>query len=143
MNIKGIVVSGTRKGSYFVSQKVYSDQFQQKLGFKPFPGTLNIEIGGETLKQIDQIPEEKKGIIQGKEGFGDVNFIKAALNEIDGALLFPVKTEHPRDILEFIAAVNLRKSLKLNDGDLVTLKVKSDENNETEEKIDIDAKIMD
>ena len=123
MNIKGIVVSGTKKGSYFVSLKVYSDQFKQKLGFKPFPGTLNVEISEGTLAQIKQIPEEKKGIIPGKEGFGDVKFIKAALNEINGAVLFPVKTEHSPDILEFVAAENLRERLQLNDGDSVTLKI--------------------
>ncbi|HII84831.1 MAG TPA: DUF120 domain-containing protein, partial [Methanobacterium subterraneum] len=37
--------------------------------------------------------------------------------------LFPVKTEHSPEILEFVAQENLRSSLKLNDGDEATLKI--------------------
>lgn len=61
-------------------------------------------------------------IIKGREGFGDVKYIKTLLNnKIKGALVFPVKTEHPPKILEFIARKNLREDLNLKDGDLVTL----------------------
>jgi riboflavin kinase len=122
MIINGIIVSGTRKGSYFVSQKFYSDQFKHILGFKPFPGTLNIEVNGKDLKEVINISKQNLNIIHGKEGFGDVKYIKSTLNnKIAGALLFPVKTEHPPKILEFIAIKNLREYLNLKDGDLVTL----------------------
>ena len=51
-------------------------------------------------------------------------FIKAVLNhEIWGALVFPAKTNHTEDVLEFISNKNLRKSLKLNDGDLVSVNI--------------------
>jgi riboflavin kinase len=121
----GVIVSGTWKGSYFVSRKIYSDQFKHILGFKPFPGTLNIEVGEEYLEEIIKIPKEKMNIIHGNEGFGDVNYIKSTLNnKINGALLFPAKTEHPPKILEFIAGENLREDLKLKDGDFVTLMLK-------------------
>jgi riboflavin kinase len=124
MKIEGIVISGTKKGSYFIAQKIYSEQFKDKLGFKPFPGTLNIQLREENLAQIAKIPKEEIGTIEGKEDFGDVKFIKAVLNdEINGALVFPVKTEHPQDILEFVANENLRKRLNLKDGDLVTLEI--------------------
>lgn len=125
MEIEGIIISGTKKGSYFVSQKFYSDQFKDRLGFKPFAGTLNIQLPREYLKEINRITEGKMEIIKGKEGFGDVKFIKAILdNQINGALVFPVKTQHTHDILEFIASENLRENLHLKDGDLVTLKIK-------------------
>lgn len=125
MKILGIIISGTGKGRYFISQKIYSEQFREKLGFKPFPGTLNIQIHEENLAQIAQIPKEEMGTIKGKDDFGDVGYIKASLNgQINGALVFPVKTQHPQDILEFIARENLREKLKLNDGDLVTLDIK-------------------
>lgn len=125
MKILGFVISGTRKGGYFMSQKFYSEQFKEKLGFKPFPGTLNIQIQEENLAQIAKIPEEEIGTIRGKEDFGAVKYIKASLNdEINGALVFPVKTQHPQDILEFIASVNLREHLNLKDGELVNLDIK-------------------
>ncbi len=125
MIISGIIVSGTGKGSYFVSQKVYSDQFMHILGFKPFPGTLNITVDEKDLQKIVNIPKEKFNIILGEEGFGDVKYIKSKLNnKINGVLIFPAKTEHPPKILEFIASENLREYLHLKDGDLVTLKLK-------------------
>lgn len=120
-----MVISGTGKGRYFISQKIYSEQIKEKLGFKPFPGTFNIQINEDNLVEIAKIPEEEMGTIVGKDDFGDVKYIKASLNsQIDGALVFPVKTQHPQDILEFIASDNLREKLSLNDGDLVTLNIK-------------------
>lgn len=124
MKILGFVISGTKKGGYFLSQKFYSKQFKEKLGFKPFPGTLNIQIQEENLEQIAKIPEEEIGIIEGEEEFGTVKYIKASLNDtINGALVFPVKTQHPQDILEFIAQENLREKLNLKDGELVNLDI--------------------
>ena len=125
MKILGFVISGTKKGGYFISQKFYSEQFKDKLGFKPFPGTLNIQIQEENLVQIAKIPQEEIGKIEGEEGFGEVKYIKASLNDtINGALIFPVKTQHPQDILEFIASENLRDKLNLQDGELVNLDIK-------------------
>lgn len=124
MKILGFVISGTKKGGYFLSQKFYSEQFKEKLGFKPFPGTLNIQIQEENLEQIAKIPEDEIGIIEGEEEFGTVKYIKASLNDtINGALVFPVKTQHPQDILEFIAQENLREKLNLKDGELVNLDI--------------------
>lgn len=123
MEIKGKIVSGTHKGSYFMSLEVYQDEFEDKLGFEPFPGTLNIEISSEDAEALQDL-DDKMGIIKGSGNFGDVKFLPAQLNrEINGAILFPVKTQHPNDILEFVAGNNLRKTLKLADGDEITLKI--------------------
>ncbi len=64
------------------------------------------------------------GIIKGSGNFGDVKFLPAQLNrEISGAVLFPVKTEHSDEILEFVAEENLREVYHLKDGDPATLKI--------------------
>ena len=124
MEIKGKLISGMGKGSYFMSQKIYLDQFQEKLKFKPFVGTLNIKIDGNGIAKILNIPPEKFNIILGKGKFGDVKFIKALLNdEVFGALVFPAKSEHTEDVLEFISDKNLRQKLKLKDEDPLTIKL--------------------
>jgi len=124
MEIEGVIISGMGKGTYFMSQHFYVDQFQEKLRFKPFVGTLNIKIDEEGMTSIMNIPYEKFGKISGKGKFGDVKFIKAVLNDkITGALVFPAKTKHTEDVLEFIADKNLREFLELNDGDLVSVKI--------------------
>jgi riboflavin kinase, archaea type len=124
MEIEGIIVSGMGKGTYFMSQAIYRDEFAKKLNFKPFVGTLNVGVDSNGIRTISQIPREKFGIINGQGKFGDVKFVKASLNnKIEGALVFPRKTKHPNDVLEFIAEKNLRNTLKLEDGDFVTIKI--------------------
>jgi riboflavin kinase, archaea type len=124
MEIEGIITSGIGKGTYFMSQEFYSKQFQEKLNFTPFIGTLNIKIDAKGISRIIDIPHEKFGIIIGKGDLGDVKFINAVLNDkIHGALVFPAKTQHTEDVLEFIAAENLRDILKLEDMDHVTLRI--------------------
>lgn len=124
MEINGLVTSGSRKGEYFMSQDIYTAQFKDKLGFIPFKGTLNILIEKEDLDKIHSIKEEKAEVIAGSEGFGDVLLVKANFQDkIKGALIFPAKTTHPEEFLEFIAAEGLRKSLHLRDGDNVTLTI--------------------
>lgn len=124
MKIKGIVVSGTKKGAYFMSQDVYMAQFKDKIGFKPFPGTLNIQVDEKEVSKVCDILKGHMETIKGSGNFGDVKLIKATLNyQIKGALVFPVRTQHSLEILEFIAPENLRKSLNLKDGDDVSIKV--------------------
>jgi len=125
MEIKGIITSGMGKGAYFMSMPVYKDQFKEKLDLNPFPGTLNIKISEEQINNIHKIPEDKLKTIKGKEKFGDVLLIKAVLNnKIDGAVIFPKKTKHGENILEFIAAENIKKELNLKDGDSVKISLK-------------------
>ncbi len=123
MEIKGKIVSGTHKGSYFMSLEDYQDEFQEKLKFKPFPGTLNLEISKEDAGIIHDL-HDKMGVIKGTGKYGDVKFLPAKLNGIvDGAILFPIKTQHPSEILEFVADENLRSKFKFNDGDEAILKI--------------------
>ena len=123
MEIKGKIVSGTRKGTYFMSLEVYQDEFREKLKFKPFPGTLNLQISKENASLISQM-HNKMGVIKGTDNYGDVKFLPALLNRtVEGAILFPVKTQHTPEILEFIADTNLRTLLKLEDGDEATLTI--------------------
>jgi riboflavin kinase len=124
MEVKGIISSGMGKGRYFMSQDIYIDQFQNKLNFKPFVGTLNITIEPDEITLIMNIPQDNFSLVRGKGKLGDVKFIKAVLNGIvQGALVFPAKTKHTEDVLEFISNKNLRESLKLKDGDKVTVKI--------------------
>ena len=124
MEIKGIITSGMGKGTYFMSQNFYIDQFREKLHFKPFVGTLNIKIEPEEIACMMDIPNEKFGIVHGEGKFGDVKFIKAVLNgAADGAIVFPAKTKHTEDVIEFISNKNLRKYLNLKDGNQVSVKI--------------------
>ena len=106
-----------------MSLDVYRSQFQDKIGFKPYPGTLNLEISVSNAREIFNF-HDKIGTIKGKGQFGDVKFIPAILNQkFEGAIIFPIKSQHPIEILEFVAPQNLRETLKLNDGDMLTITI--------------------
>ena len=122
MDIKGIVTSGQGKGAYFMSLPVYKTQFEKQLNFTPFPGTLNIKISEEEIDTIHNIDEDNLKIIEGKENFGDVLLIQATLNdEVDGAIVFPKKTTHNENILEFITSKKLKDTMGIKDGDPVKI----------------------
>ncbi|WP_424354461.1 DUF120 domain-containing protein [Methanobacterium sp. MBAC-LM] len=125
MDIKGTVTSGQGKGAYFMSLPVYKTQFEKQLNFSPFPGTLNIKISEEEIDTIHRIDEDKLKIIEGKENFGDVLLIHATLNdEIEGAIVFPKKTTHKENILEFITSKKLKETIGIKDGDSVKISLK-------------------
>ena len=63
-----------------MSLNVYQSQFRDKLGFKPYPGTLNLEISVSKTREIFNFPD-KIGTIKGEGHFGDVKFIPATLNQ--------------------------------------------------------------
>jgi riboflavin kinase len=122
MKIDGEVTTGLGKAAYFLSQDFYTKEFKKNLGFVPFPGTLNVIVSEGYLDEIAEIKNTCENIIKPDEGFGAVKFIEAKLNgNVDGAIVFPAKTTHEENYLEFIAEVKLREELDLNDGDIVSL----------------------
>ena len=122
MIINGEVTTGLGKAQYFLSQDFYKNAFQKKCGFIPYPGTLNIVVGSDYLKQVNNIKDTCPNLIKSDEGFGAVRFIQAVLNgEVEGAIVFPDKTTHDENYLEFIAPFKLRDKFDLKDGDEVSL----------------------
>ena len=122
MKIDGEVTTGLGKAAYFLSQEFYTTEFKKNLGFIPYPGTLNVIVSEEFLDEINEIKDSCKNIIEPDEGFGAVKYINAILNdEINGAIVFPAKTVHEENYLEFISENKLRDELNLNDGDFVSL----------------------
>ena len=122
MKIDGEVTTGLGKAAYFLSQEFYTKEFKKNLGFVPFPGTLNIIVSEDYLDEISEIKNNCENLIKPDEGFGAVKYIEAKLNDqIEGAIVFPAKTTHEENYLDFIAETKLRDELMLNDGDIVSL----------------------
>ena len=122
MRIDGEVTTGLGKAAYFLSQEFYTKEFKKNLGFVPFPGTLNIIVSDDYLDEINRIKNTCENLIKPDEGFGAVKYIEATLNDkIKGAIVFPAKTTHEENYLEFISENKLRDELMLKDGDIVSL----------------------
>src|SRR5260370_3519153 len=44
VGINAVVFSGLSEGAYYMGMEGYRKQFRSKLGFDPFPGTLNLRV---------------------------------------------------------------------------------------------------
>jgi riboflavin kinase len=127
ITIQGVIVGGLGEGAYYVD--LYRTRFRKALGFDPFAGTLNVRITTEdSRKAVNRMKHSPPIIVGGftKEGrtFGDVICYRVKVNEkIEATVVIAQRTHHSEDILEIIAPVNIRKSLKLKTDDVVTLTV--------------------
>ncbi|RLI85430.1 MAG: riboflavin kinase [Archaeoglobales archaeon] len=125
--IKGRVFGGVGEGAYYVSLEGYRKQFIEKLGFDPYPGTLNLKIPKEQMyfrKMLDQEEGIRiEGFSTADRTFGDVKAFKCRIDGVDGAVVLPKRTHYPGDVLEVIAPVKLREKLGLKDGDTVEVEV--------------------
>ena len=129
--IVGEVTEGMGEGGYYVRIKGYFSQFQEKLGFKPYFGTLNLQFNNlnkelleETLK--NQIPVKIDGFEDQEEGrtYGSVDCYKCIISRLDNqnikieaAILRIKRTHHKKNIVELLAEPYLRDVLQLQDGD--------------------------
>jgi riboflavin kinase len=124
--IHGSVTSGMGEGGYYICQKQYMDQFESVLGFRPFEGTLNLTIDKEDIGKLDLIRSTAGHLIRGfnNEGrsFGDVIAYKAKLRNIECAVVVPERS-HYKEVIEVICQYHLRRTLSLNDGSRVDLRV--------------------
>ncbi len=125
--IRGKIFSGLGEGRYYVSLEGYKRQFEEKLGFTPYPGTLNIKIPREQMFFRNRLDEEEGILIKGfkteERTFGDVKAFRCKINGIEGAIVIPQRTHYPKNVLEVIAPVKLRDVLRLKDGDWVEVEV--------------------
>ena len=52
LDVTGVLFSGLGEGAYYIMIKGYRKQFQSKLGFDPFPGTLNLRLDSTVDRKI-------------------------------------------------------------------------------------------
>jgi riboflavin kinase, archaea type len=147
---KGKIVTGMGEGSYYMSLKEYRKQFKEKLGYEPFPGTLN-------LKLEDRIYTDKKKEMSNYpsifiHGFKDENrtfgwvkcypailITKMEINnnlekdhrnlnskeiKIDSAVLLLERTHHDNSLLEVISPLCIKQTANLKNGDIITIELK-------------------
>jgi len=127
--LRGRVVSGTRKAAFFTQLDWVIEQCSQKLGFRPFPGTLNVEVRPESHPQIETLAKENTiELVSPDPGFCNAQVIPATIEGISAAVILPQKNVrvHGRQIIEVIAPVNLRNKLNIDDGNTIVLETRKE-----------------
>lgn len=119
ISLGGSVTSGLGEGRYYLSQAGYAGQFPPRLGYAPFPGTLNVRIEAAARRQIGLVRHwtgiRIDGFQAGDRTFGGATCYVARLNEHACHLIRPDRT-HYEDVIEFVAPESLRETLHLADG---------------------------
>ena len=128
--MNGVVFSGLSEGSYYMSLEGYRKQFRSKLGFDPYPGTLNLRVRKDDQNErrlLESFPFiYVEGFANAQRSYGPAKCFKAVVNEkIQSAIVLPIRAHYGEDVVEIIAPHPLRKQLKLKDGDLVRVRVTS------------------
>ena len=122
--LEGVVVVGLGKGAVFMSIDHYKTEFKDKLGFDPYPGTLNMSLDKEQTNLLKDInPIRIESFKKDNKTFGGVSCYKVKINNIDGAIIVPDLTEHEEDMIEIIAPINLKSELNIKDGDKIKIEV--------------------
>ncbi len=121
--LDGLVTTGIGEGKYYVSLNGYQKQFTKKLGFKAYPGTLNLKVNRKyalgffsSLKLV-----EINNFSTKKRTYGSLKCYKVKINGVDGAIVVPERARHGEEIIEIIAPVYLRNKLGLKDNNKVKL----------------------
>ncbi len=123
LTFEGTVFSGKGQGRRFVALPWVISQVEQKLGFTPYPGTLNLRL---TEQELDKrkLLDPKQGItIAPESGFLPGTVYRASVYGLECAVVVPDVPDYPNDVLEVISPIYLRGKLGLNDGKKVTVSV--------------------
>jgi riboflavin kinase, archaea type len=126
LRFSGVVVSGLGEGKYYLSLAGYKHQFIDRLGYTPFPGTLNVRLSSADIPRLADVKTLSgiriDGFTDQGRTFGGATCYPSLLNGRDCHLILPDRT-HYQDTAELIAPIELRRALRLKDQDGVTMEI--------------------
>ncbi|MFB6110681.1 MAG: DUF120 domain-containing protein [Halodesulfurarchaeum sp.] len=135
LTLEGEITTGMGEGRHYVTLPGYAVQFEEKLGYDPYPGTLNVTLSAASKRERSVL-----GSLEGititewedeERTYGAATCYPAAI-EAEGGRTFkrahviePERTHHDTAELEIIAPERVRDELGLLDGDEVSVHVES------------------
>jgi riboflavin kinase len=133
LTLSGRVTSGMGEGRHYISLPGYNRQFTEKLGYDPYPGTLNVSLDAASKRARGSLdafdPVDIDGWEDEERTYGPAVCYPARVENADGQtyspvhVIVPVRTHHDEDQLELIAPDKLRDELGLLDEDTILVHV--------------------
>lgn len=121
--LRGRIFSGKGGGARFLNLVWVRQQVEEKLGFSPYPGTLNIRLTSESTNLKRTLVKAPGVEIVPVPGFYSGKLFRASLMGLGCAVIIPEVPRYPEDVIEVISSVNLRKRFNLADCDLCEVEV--------------------
>ena len=126
--VGGKVVGGVGQASFFTQLEWVQKQCIEKAGFRPYPGTLNVEVNDEDTLVVERL--RRVGQIQlvpPDPQFCAATLVRVNIGNIQGAIVVPEEdvNVHGKKVIEILAPVRLRKALGVKEGDEIILIVEA------------------
>jgi len=129
ITLEGVLFTGLGEGAYYTSIDQYRKQFIEKLGFDPYPGTLNLKLTTDydikARAELEAYPAiEIEGFKDENRTYGPVKCYPVIIeNKVKGALVSALRSHYDSSVIEVISPIFLRKHLNLKDGHKVKVEV--------------------
>ncbi len=125
----GRLATGTGQGRHFTSLDWARRQFVEKLGIDPFPGTINLIVEDPECLEIWECLKATPGVRIENPNDGpndcDARCYPVVIDgQIDAAIVLPEVPGYPAEQVEIIAAVCIRDTLGITDGDSLSLEIR-------------------
>lgn len=125
--LTGRVIGGVKQAAYFTQLDWVQEQCAEKLGFRPYPGTLNLEISEDSLPELENLRLEAGiELVPPDPSFCAAKTLPLTIDGVAGAMIVPSEdvNVHEKNVIEILAPLRLKDTLGIGDGSVVTLLIK-------------------
>jgi CTP-dependent riboflavin kinase len=126
LKITGKIVGGAKQGAFFTQLDWVREQCLEKLGFAPWPGTLNLELPMDHVAVIEELTvTEGLELVSPDSNYCSGHVFPVSIEGLSAAIVLPAEDVrvHAKNIIEIISPEMLKDALGVNDGDCVTLTI--------------------
>lgn len=126
LKITGKIVSGAKQGAFFTGLEWVQQQCLTKLGFAPWPGTLNLEIPMDHVAVIEELKvKEGMELVSPDSNYCSGYVFPVSIEGISAAIVLPAEDVrvHGKNIIEIISPKMLKDTLDVKDGDQVNITI--------------------
>jgi len=126
LKITGKIVGGAKQGAFFTQLDWVREQCLEKLGFAPWPGTLNLELPMDHVAVIEELTvTEGLELVSPDSNYCSGHVFPVSIEGLSAAIVLPAEDVrvHAKNIIEIISPEMLKDALGVNDGDCVVLTI--------------------
>ncbi len=120
--VRGTIVRGVGEAVNFTQIDWLQDQCEEKFGFRPHPGTLNLKLSGEDLDRWLSIrSDDGTPVVPPMPDFCSSKGFAVQIGAVRGAVIYPLVDGYPEDVVEIMAPVHLKDTQGWSDGETISV----------------------
>lgn len=121
VRLEGRLFSGMEVAKEYLSMEEYQERIRDKTGFRPFPGTLNLNVDDKKTQKLAETTEKARipGFRKNNTGYSGLDLYPVKIEGFNAYYIDIDVTDYEDNVVEIIAPIKLREKLGLEDGDKV------------------------